>query len=494
MGRGPNYTVIPNDWQNLEYIISDLCNRVIDEDASFSDYLLKDGTRALTGNWDAGNYSITIGTLTLTSGSITDSGGNISFGNENILTTGTIGTGQATITKMNLGGGITAFVLNGVSLNAIVGATSQIATELQYVALQHSNVALAGSRFMLSRSRGTLAAPLIVAENDSIAAFDAAAYDGTDYVLAGEIDFEVDGTPGGNDMPGRIVFKTTADGGVLPAAKWTIKSTGHLLSGTDGTGAYDITTAGTGQFIKIGVGTTPQDMYGAAITEVNDGSGTIAGIYGGGRGTRYIGAKAVQVSAIYGLQFSANYVPSDLLQSDAFVTAINTTKTSSLVESQDSETKDITVTSLTGFSSEFTLETGDSATGAITVADAAIFRAVNPTITTGAGSATPTITLLSAFYDPGMTAGATNWGLAINTQSYINASLRLGSAVAPTAVLDVTGDAKISTTLEIGTPPTYTPSNVTPDRSFDADTVAVAELADVVGTLIADLQTMGLVN
>jgi hypothetical protein len=36
--------------------------------------------------------------------------------------------------------------------------------------------------------------------------------------------------------------------------------------------------------------------------------------------------------------------------------------------------------------------------------------------------------------------------------------------------------------------PTYTPTNVTPDRSFDADTVTITELADVVGTLIADLQ------
>ncbi len=38
------------------------------------------------------------------------------------------------------------------------------------------------------------------------------------------------------------------------------------------------------------------------------------------------------------------------------------------------------------------------------------------------------------------------------------------------------------------TPAAYTPTNVTTDRAFDADTVLVAELADVVGTLIADLQ------
>lgn len=38
----------------------------------------------------------------------------------------------------------------------------------------------------------------------------------------------------------------------------------------------------------------------------------------------------------------------------------------------------------------------------------------------------------------------------------------------------------------------YTPTNVTPDRSFNADTVAVAELADIVGTMIADLQNLGI--
>ena len=39
----------------------------------------------------------------------------------------------------------------------------------------------------------------------------------------------------------------------------------------------------------------------------------------------------------------------------------------------------------------------------------------------------------------------------------------------------------------------YTPSNVTPSRSFDADTANVAALCDVVGTLIADLQAYGLI-
>lgn len=42
--------------------------------------------------------------------------------------------------------------------------------------------------------------------------------------------------------------------------------------------------------------------------------------------------------------------------------------------------------------------------------------------------------------------------------------------------------------------PDYTLTNVTVDRTYDADTVLVAELADVVGTLIADLTAIGLLQ
>lgn len=40
----------------------------------------------------------------------------------------------------------------------------------------------------------------------------------------------------------------------------------------------------------------------------------------------------------------------------------------------------------------------------------------------------------------------------------------------------------------------YTPSNVSTDRSYDADATTVDELADVLGTLIADLQAYGLLQ
>jgi hypothetical protein len=52
----------------------------------------------------------------------------------------------------------------------------------------------------------------------------------------------------------------------------------------------------------------------------------------------------------------------------------------------------------------------------------------------------------------------------------------------------VTADEFIATS-----PATYTATNVTTDRSFDADATTLDEIADVVGTLIADLRTLKLV-
>lgn len=43
-------------------------------------------------------------------------------------------------------------------------------------------------------------------------------------------------------------------------------------------------------------------------------------------------------------------------------------------------------------------------------------------------------------------------------------------------------------------PAAYTPTNVTTDRSYDANATTIDELADVLGTLIADLQAVGLLQ
>jgi hypothetical protein len=46
----------------------------------------------------------------------------------------------------------------------------------------------------------------------------------------------------------------------------------------------------------------------------------------------------------------------------------------------------------------------------------------------------------------------------------------------------------------VGQAQTYTVTNGSTDRAFDADTVVVAELADVVYTLLVDLASMGILK
>jgi len=63
----------------------------------------------------------------------------------------------------------------------------------------------------LLRSRGTHASPTIVQSGDLISSIVGLGYDGVDYEPAASIEIYSDQTPGSNDMPGRIDFKTVSD-------------------------------------------------------------------------------------------------------------------------------------------------------------------------------------------------------------------------------------------------------------------------------------------
>jgi hypothetical protein len=68
--------------------------------------------------------------------------------------------------------------------------------------------------------------------------------DGTSLQNAALITAFVDGTPGTNDMPGRLVFSTTSDGASSPTERLRIDSSGRLLVGTS-TGTSRLSIAGT---------------------------------------------------------------------------------------------------------------------------------------------------------------------------------------------------------------------------------------------------------
>jgi hypothetical protein len=76
-----------------------------------------------------------------------------------------------------------------------------------------SAIAAAPAGIYLSRAGSSgIGSTVIVADNNQLGQITFQGCDGTNFIPAASITSEVDGTPGANDMPGRLVFSTTADG------------------------------------------------------------------------------------------------------------------------------------------------------------------------------------------------------------------------------------------------------------------------------------------
>jgi hypothetical protein len=89
------------------------------------------------------------------------------------------------------------------------------------------------SELILSKTRGTTAgSATVVQQNDELGNIHFAGTDGTDFALGASIKAYVDGTPGANDMPGRLVFSTTSDGAASPTERLRIDSSGRVGIGT----------------------------------------------------------------------------------------------------------------------------------------------------------------------------------------------------------------------------------------------------------------------
>ena len=113
----------------------------------------------------------------------------------------------------------------------------------------------------------------IVNQDDRLGEIRFAGYDGTDYESsAALIKVEVDGTPGTNDMPGRIVLSTTGSGASIPTERMRIDSAGAVLINTT-----SLTVNSSSFGTRIGGG----GAAGVFFTSRNvDGTGSSAAIYG----------------------------------------------------------------------------------------------------------------------------------------------------------------------------------------------------------------------
>jgi hypothetical protein len=153
--------------------------------------------------------------------------------------------GAATINGVNGSGGAIVFQGDGNPRAQIDGSgrllvgtsTDSGPVALVEVAVGGQNAAQFGrytssstpAYVLLTKSRSdTKGAHTVVQNNDGMGALSFLGSDGTAFVEGARIEAQVDGTPGANDMPGRLVFSTTADGGSSPTERVRITSTGQV--------------------------------------------------------------------------------------------------------------------------------------------------------------------------------------------------------------------------------------------------------------------------
>ena len=126
------------------------------------------------------------------------------------------------------------------SINNLFAGGVQIAgtSSDSYLTLtRYSTSASSGSGIVLGRSRsGTKGTNTAVANNDILGAVSFSGTDGTNFRHAAQIIAAVDGTVSGGgaaDMPGRLVFSTSADGSASPVERMRITAAGQIIASTE---------------------------------------------------------------------------------------------------------------------------------------------------------------------------------------------------------------------------------------------------------------------
>jgi hypothetical protein len=137
----------------------------------------------------------------------------------------------------------------------LVGTSSSVAVDSAGTTF-NSELQVAGSSASVTIARSIGPGNLFLARNQTVndgsplGVIGFQGGDGTNLIQAASIQGVVDGTPGANDMPGRLVFSTTADGASSPTERMRINNAGRLMIG--GTTA---TSGSQAVFFQVGEST-----------------------------------------------------------------------------------------------------------------------------------------------------------------------------------------------------------------------------------------------
>jgi hypothetical protein len=137
-----------------------------------------------------------------------------------------IGAGNALLVEDSANPDATPFVVNANGQVLIGRTTAPFGSTSLGIEQSSADTAPSNIDFLKNR------AGAIVNSGDGLGRIRFWGYDGASNIDAAEIVAVVDGTPGTNDMPGRLVFNTTADGASTPTERMRITNAGNVGIGT----------------------------------------------------------------------------------------------------------------------------------------------------------------------------------------------------------------------------------------------------------------------
>ena len=194
------------------------------------------------------------------------------------LTVTQTGAGNAFVVEDSASTDSTPFVIDA-SGNLLIGYSTQLTVtgagsrwqgagtgqEANVALIRYSDTAGTAPNINLARARGSVVGTnTVVQSGDVLASINFGGGDGSALLAAAQISALVDGTPGTNDMPGRLVFSTTADGASSTTERMRIDSAGIITArigtaipagGTAGFGYCATSTANFGVFFGSGAPT-----------------------------------------------------------------------------------------------------------------------------------------------------------------------------------------------------------------------------------------------
>lgn len=206
------------------------------------------------------------------------------------------GTGNALSVEDSTNPDSTPFVID-TDGNVIKGATSRTVTSANNLTVTNQFLGAGGATgnlgifrwdttaasspaLIMGRAQGTtLGTNTIVNNGDRLGIISFGGADGTNFIEGANILGAVDGTPGTNDMPGRLVFSTTADGASASTERMRIDNQGRvgigaspffstqfLLSGAAGFDAAQTSVyAARANTTMPSTGTTSQDGFATTL-------------------------------------------------------------------------------------------------------------------------------------------------------------------------------------------------------------------------------------